>query len=275
MREWKGVQNVSANISTAQRNFTYENAITALKKSSLSAQRGRVFDSAFNSLIRDKESDTILVMGLNGSNADQHLTNAESIKSDHDAPDIANLHMPWGITLDGAPYYSLLQKRLSAILESLQPVLRYLNLEIAEGSVIYTNAYLRCTASQNELAMYVRQKPQLVEDCRQFHWQFTIPTVRPRLIVAFGNSEYDLSAYRFLLDSATKPEYGVIGVSKVHFYRDRHGRVVAKCFQIQCRDEDGRSTRWIPVIAVRHLSRFAFPTLDLENHELKQWINCL
>jgi hypothetical protein len=253
----------------------YENAITALKKSSLSAQRGRVFDSAFNSLIRDKEKHAILVMGLNGSNADQYFTNAESINSDYDAPDIANLHMPWGIAFDGAPYYSLLQKRLSAILESLQPLLRYLSLEIAEEQVIYTNAYLRCTANQNELALYVRQNPQLVEDCRRFHWEFTIPTVHPHLILAFGNSKYNLSAYRFLLDSATKHEYGVIGVSKVRFYRDRSGRTVAKCFQIQVRNEDGRSARWIPVIAVRHLSRFPFPTLDLENHELKQWINCL
>ncbi len=265
---------VNANVSTAQRNFVYENAIIALKKSSLSAQRGRVFDSAFNSLLRDKDKHAILVMGLNGSNADQHFTNAESIKSDYDAPDIANLHMPWGIAFDGAPYFSLLQKRLSAIVESLHPILRYLNLEIAEERVIYTNAYLRCTANQNELAVYVRQNPQLVEDCRRFHWEFTIPTVHPHLILAFGNSEYNLSAYRFLLDSAKKHEYGVIGVSKVLFYRDRSRRVVAKCFQIQVQNEDDRLARWIPVIAVRHLSRFPFPTLELENHELKQWINC-
>ena len=63
---------------------------------------GRPYDSAFELIASPPIRKRLIVMGFNGSSADSHMTNSQSIIQDHSKPFVSNVHLgtqgEWGIT---------------------------------------------------------------------------------------------------------------------------------------------------------------------------------
>ncbi|MEY4762068.1 MAG: hypothetical protein RLZZ200_1924 [Pseudomonadota bacterium] len=185
-----------------KREELFAKAKNALRKHGLSSINGRVFDSSFDSLLNIHRKRTVLVVGLNGSDADKSIENERSVELDFKAPSVANLYAAnWGMSILGNEFESTLQKRLKGIPSDVKELL-FPDLEDVPLAV-YTNAYLACSKDVSQLAdlLGAARTVDISAASRQFFWEFTVPTVCPSLIVAYGNAEECPSAYRMLQDS--------------------------------------------------------------------------
>lgn len=194
---------------------------------------GRPYDSAFEVMASPPSRKRLIVMGFNGSLADSHMTNAKSIITDYSHPHVSNVHLgtlgDWGIT------------HLAKRLQQLPHIFGH-NWE----DVIYTNAVMMCSGNaaslRNEALQLNLTVKEIVKKSMAFFEHVTIPLSEPDIIIAYGNSLQSISAASILL------EY--FGEANTLKYSCAKGYHTTFAFFIKVSD------RRIPVICVRHMSRF-------------------
>lgn len=194
---------------------------------------GRPYDSAFELIASSPIRKRLIVMGFNGSSADSHMTNRQSIIQDHSKPFVSNVHLgtqgEWGI--------SHLAKRLQQI-----PI----SLGYRWEDVVFTNALMMCSNNASALKQEASRHKLTVEKLVKFSTRFfedvTIPLCNPELIVAYSNSLQSLSAANILFKHFGEP--GTL------IYTQQKGYYTTFAFSAVLNDMK------VPVICVRHKSRF-------------------
>lgn len=194
---------------------------------------GRPYDSAFELIASPPTRKRLIVMGFNGSSADSHMTNSQSIMQDHSKPLVSNVHLgtqgEWGITH--------LAKRLQQI-----PI----SLGYRWEDVVFTNALMMCSTNastlKQEASRHKLTVEQLVKYSTRFFESVTIPLCKPELIVAYSNSLQSISAANILLKHFGDPSTLI--------YTQQKGYYTTFAFSAVLNDMK------IPVICVRHMSRF-------------------
>ncbi len=207
--------------------------LEGLSRYSLANLPGRPYDSAFEVMASSPSRKRIIVMGFNGSLADSHMTNSQSIIQDHSAPLVSNVHLgsqgQWGIT------------RLATRLKQIPIQLGY-NWE----DVIYTNAIMMCSLNagslRNEALQFNMSIKDIITNSMLFFENVTLPLSEPEIIIAYSNSLQSISAASILLN-----HFGNTDTLK---YSCPNGYHTTFAFHIEV------SGRRIPVICVRHMSRF-------------------
>lgn len=199
----------------------------------LSDLPGRPYDSAFELLASPPARKRLIIMGLNGSSVDAHMTNYLSVINDYEFPHISNVQSgtegAWGIT------------HLAKRLQQIPAELGY-NWQ----DVVYTNALMMCSvnaASLKNEAFKLNQTPEdLIKNSMGFFENVTLPLCNPDMIIAYSNGLSSLSAASLLLK---------------HFWdkntlKYSHPKGYYTTFAFLAKFK-GRS---IPVICIRHMSRF-------------------
>jgi hypothetical protein len=194
---------------------------------------GRPYDSAFEVIDSPTPRKRLIIMGFNGSSADDEMTNRESIIKDHASPLISNVQLGseggWGI------------KRLATRLQQIPA-----NLGYNWQDVLYTNALMMCSANaaelKKELSKHKITIEQLVKASMSFFEHVTIPLCKPEMIITYGNSLQSLSAAKILLKYFGDPST-LRYVQQTGYYTTFAFSAVIHHIKI-------------PVICVRHMSRF-------------------
>ena len=199
----------------------------------LSDLPGRPYDSAFELLASPPVRKRVIMMGFNGSLADAHITNAQSIEKDFESPTMSNVQNgiegAWGITH--------LAKRLQQI-----PV----GLGYDWQDVVYTNALMMCSQNaasiQKEALKQNLSVEQLVKNSMGFFENVTLPLCKPEVIIAYSNGLTSLSAASLLLK-----HFGEASTLK---YSHPKGYYTTYAFYAKFHSQR------VPVVCVRHMSRF-------------------
>lgn len=194
---------------------------------------GRPYDCAFELLAAPASRKRLIMMGFNGSSADSGMTNKLSVLWDHASPGISNVQLgtlgAWGITH--------LAKRLQQIPEQLG---------YKWEDVVYTNAILMCSSSaaslKGEVTKFNVSVKELIKNSMAYFEQVTIPLCEPDLIIAYSNSLPTISAASILLKNFGDPD--------TLCYAQKGGYHTTFAFSSKL------NGRHIPVICVRHMSRF-------------------
>lgn len=194
---------------------------------------GRPYDSAFEVIASASSRKRLIMMGFNGSSADDEITNTQSIINDHASPLVSNIQRgidgKWGI------------KRLAARLQQIPT-----NLGYNWQDVLYTNALMMCSANAAELKKELSEHKitieQLVKASMRFFEHVTVPLCKPEMIITYGNSLQSLSAAKILLK--------YFGDPSTLRYVQQTGYYTTFAFSAVIHDVQ------IPVICVRHMSRF-------------------
>jgi hypothetical protein len=208
--------------------------LAGLDRYSLSKLPGRPYDCSFELLAAPPERKRLIMVGFNGSSVDQHLTNAESIIGDFNAPSFSNVQAgtegKWGI------------KHLATRLQNIPEQLGF-----SWRDTLYTNALLMCSKDALSLKKDAQESAignldQLIEKSMGFFEEVTVPLCKPELIIAYSNGMNSHSAARLLLKTfgnGDEPEY----ISRNRYYS-------TFCFTARFKQFD------VPVVGIRHMSRF-------------------
>ncbi|QJT83630.1 hypothetical protein [Kosakonia sp. MUSA4] len=212
---------------------TRDYILTGLSRLGLANLPGRPYDCAFELLAAPPSRKRLVMMGFNGSSADACMTNAQSVLRDHAYPLISGVQQgiqgKWGITH--------LAKRLQQIPGSLG---------YSWEDVIYTNALMMCSRNastlREEAQHFNMTVKEIIKSSMAFFEQVTMSLSEPEIIVAYSNSLQTLSAASLLLE-----HFGDASTLKYSHSKGYHTTFafIAKL--------NGRN---IPVICVRHMSRF-------------------
>ncbi|EPB6319200.1 hypothetical protein ACQ3LD_003137 [Cronobacter dublinensis] len=207
--------------------------LMGLSRLGLANLPGRPYDCAFELLAAPPSRKRLVMVGFNGSSADACMTNAQSILQDYHYPLISGVQQgiqgKWGITH--------LAKRLQQIPGSLG---------YHWEDVIYTNALMMCSRNASTLRDEARclgmTVKEIIKSSMIFFEQVTMRLAEPEIIVAYSNSLQTLSAASLLLE-----HFGDVSTLKYSHPKGYHTTFV---FMTKL---NGRN---IPVICVRHMSRF-------------------
>lgn len=214
---------------------TKKTLLDGLERHGLSKLPGRPYDCSFELLAAPPEKKRLIIVGFNGSLADEDFTNAESVLHGYSSPCFSNVQAgtegEWGITH--------LANRLQLVPEQLG--FRWEN-------TVYTNALLMCSKNALSIRQEIQRTPignldSLIEKSMRFFEEVTLPLCKPELIIAYSNGMSSHSAARLLLTTfakGEKPEY----VSKKNSYYSTF------CFTARFKQLD------VPVVGIRHMSRF-------------------
>lgn len=211
----------------------YEVARTALTSLGLAHLNARPYDNAFSVFHSDKAERKFVVVGFNGSDADLDWTNIGAIEHGYNNPHDSNV-------LNGANggwLSTTLPKRLIELPDALG---------FSFSSTIYTNAILLCSKDAKAVKSKAKMVgfesvDELVEKSLDFFKYVTLAQSEPELILCYGNSMTDLSAASVL--------YNRFGDGQIYESNDN---VYYKTFSFLSKIEG----RPIPVVCVRHMSRF-------------------
>lgn len=207
--------------------------LDSLRKFNLAHFPGRPYDNAFELLAAPPARKRLIMMGFNGSFVDAHMTNARSIVQDRAFPFMSNLEKGieghWGIT------------HLAKRLQKIPADLGY-NLQ----DVIYTNALMMCSANAASLKKEANEfqltTQDLIKNSMDFFENVTVALSAPEMIIVHGNSLSSISAAKLLLS-----HFGDIATLR---YSQAKGYHTTFGFLASIKG------RRIPVICVRHMSRF-------------------
>jgi hypothetical protein len=207
-------------------------AIRILEECEISHLKGRVFDNAFSVFDRTLDANPrLMVVGFNGSIADNESTNLNSIKHAQINLDFSNLEE--GIE-KGWNGYRHLARRLSALAELF---------EVDYRDVVYTNAILKCSQDARSIETEIRlQKSKIMENSMKFMEKFTIPTFAPSIIVCHGNAKTEYSTASIL-----KQKLG--GLKTTMLDTSSYGGAYAFVGKA--------GNKSVPILCLRHLSRFS------------------
>ncbi|HCB3607980.1 hypothetical protein EGH56_23550 [Klebsiella aerogenes] len=207
--------------------------LEGLSRFDLADLPGRPYDCAFDLLAATPSRKRLIMMGFNGSLADSCMTNRQSILQDYEHPFISGIQEgiqgKWGIT------------HLAKRLQQIPSCLGY-----SWEDVIYTNALMMCSQNaatlKKEAARHEMTMNEIEANSMAFFEHVTAHLSEPDLIVAYSNSLQSLSAARLLLKH--------FGDATTLKFSQPKGYHTTFAFMANL------NSRNIPVICVRHMSRF-------------------
>jgi len=211
----------------------YKRIHTELNRLGLDNLNSRPYDCAHSVIEQPRINKKLIVVGFNGSDADLVWTNKKAILHGENNPNISNvIH-----GANGGWLSTTLPKRLLDLSEELGFV---------ADSTIYTNAVLLC--SENAHAIKKKAKAvgfcgvnELIEKSLDFFENITVKESMPDLIVAYSNSMNDISAASVLFERFSVTDMSITNHSNYY-----------KTFSFTAEID----SRKIPVVCIRHLSRF-------------------
>ncbi|WP_238483477.1 hypothetical protein [Rahnella perminowiae] len=214
--------------------------LEGLERLDLCDLKGRPYDCSFELLSAPPERKRLIIMGFNGSQADECFTNKQAIIQGFDSPDFSNIKAG----MEGAWGIKHLANRLYNIPEELG---------FRWYETVYTNALLMCSKDANSVKKAALSSPigslnNLIEKSMRFFEEVTLPLCQPELIIAYSNGMNSHSAARLMSDhfgKGCKPQY----VNQSSYYS-------TFSFMARFKLSD------VPVIGIRHMSRFK-PDLQL------------
>ena len=195
----------------------------------------RPYDCAFELLAAPPSRKRLIMVGFNGSLADAIHTNAGAIQAGYEEPAFSNvahgLEGGWG------------PKTLARRLTELPTALRF-----DWRDTIYSNALLLCSQDAASIQKVAEQSAAgsleaLTRKSMEFFKRVTIPLAQPDLIIAYSNGLAGPSAARILWEAfGDGDELDHVDTSS---YRATYGFTA---------NIEGRK---VPVVGIRHMSRFA------------------
>ncbi|WP_447751839.1 hypothetical protein [Pseudomonas nicosulfuronedens] len=230
---------------------TKRRILEGFERSGLSQLASRPYDCAFELLAAPRERKRLMVVGFNGSLADDSYTNESSITGGFESPMFSNVahgkEGGWGKTP--------LAHRLTDLAEGLGFDWR---------DTVYTNALLMCSkdavaAKTVAAATHHRHLDAVIAASMRYFEEVTISLCKPELIVAYSNSLANHSTARILLRA--------FGGDDAPAYEMASGYFTMFSFMASIADQK------IPVVCVRHMSRFKPASLLVRNawqHQLKR-----
>ncbi|MBV4552166.1 hypothetical protein HU742_013535 [Pseudomonas sp. SWRI102] len=208
--------------------------IEALDDLGIGAFPARPFDCAFELLAAPPTRKRLIMVGFNGSLADAIHTNAGAIHAGYEQPAFSNV----AHGLEGGWGPKTLARRLTQLPADLGFDWR---------DTIYTNALLLCSADAASIQKVARQSSAasleaLTRKSMDFFQRVTVALAEPELIIAYSNGLGSPSAARILWEAFGNGE--LLDHIDSSSYRATYG------FTATIND------RKVPVIGVRHMSRF-------------------
>ena len=212
-----------------------EHCVSGARRCNIQGLRTRIFDNSFDVLSAPTKQKRLVVVGLNGSDADREFEAVASLQQAY--KDRSQCNVTQGATLGWNGYFTLAE-RLLAI-----PAVFGFNV----SNTIYTNAILMCSKSASTIKSQVREThlesyEALKVASMQYFAEVTMPLTEAELIVAYSNSRSGISSARVLYDAFG--EEGPVHHVSQHFYWATYS------FRARIRG------RHYPVVCIRHLSRF-------------------
>lgn len=199
----------------------------------------RPFDCAFELLAAPPSRKRLIVIGFNGSLADDIHTNAGAVHAGYEQPEFSNvahgLKGGWGSTP--------LPRRLTELPAKLGFDWR---------DTLYTNALLLCSADAASIQKVARQSSaasleSLTRKSMDFFERVTVSLAEPELIIAYSNGLGSPSAAKILWERFGNGE--ALDHVDSSSYRATYGFTATI------------ASRKIPVVGIRHMSRFV-PSID-------------
>ncbi len=220
-----------------------------LEELGLAELNGRPFDCAHEIFLKEKSQRRLVLIGFNGSDADKHWTNKNSIIDGFDNPKSSNVHHG----ANGAWLSKTLPNRLLQL-----PI----DLDYEVENTIYTNAIMLCSANAATIKQRTKEVglsiDELVNKSLSFFENITISNSNIELIIAYSNSMNDLSAASAI--------YQRFGNSDIYISNQNN---YYKTFSFSALIADKK----IPVVCIRHLSRFKPNIISIRDALSKQLEN--
>lgn len=223
------IKGIAADMETTKKML-----LEGLERYSLTGLPGRPYDCSFELLAAKPTRKRLIMVGFNGSSADEGFTNAEAVINSFNSPCFSNIQAgtegDWGIRH--------LADRLQSVPEQLG---------FRWQDTVYTNALLMCSKNALSLKKSAQKSAignlaRLIESSMGFFEDITVPLCKPELIIAYSNGMNSHSAARLLLTTfggGNEPEY----ISRDRYYS-------TFCFMARFQQCD------VPVVGIRHMSRF-------------------
>lgn len=212
------------------RNFILE-ALNDLEVADLPA---RPFDCAFDLLAAPPSQKRLIMIGFNGSLADIAFTNASAVQTGYEQPSFSNvahgLEGGWGPTT--------LAQRLTQLPHELG---------FDWSNTVYTNALLLCSCDAASIqkaarATSVKSLKTLADKSMDFFERVTMRLAEPDLIIAYSNGLGSPSAAKILWERfASEQPLDHVDSSAYHATYGFTATI---------------GERKVPVIGIRHMSRF-------------------
>lgn len=217
-----------------------------LEELGLAELNGRPFDCAHEIFLKETSQRRLVLVGFNGSDADKHWTNKNSIIHGFNNPKSSNVHHG----ANGAWLSKTLPNKLLKL-----PI----DLGYEVENTIYTNTIMLCSA--DAIAIKQRSKDvglsidELVNKSLNFFENITISNSNVELILAYSNSMNDLSAASAIYQRFGDSDIYVSNQSKYY-----------KTFSFSSLIAEKK----IPVVCIRHLSRFKPDIISIRDALSKQ-----
>ncbi len=226
--------------------------LESLKELGLDSLPARPFDCAFDVVAAPPAEKRLVVVGLNGSMADAEngWTNARAVEEDAQNPTDSELRRGLdGLWTTGnkrgeGPPNSKAPRKFTTLAKRLEQLPGQLGFE--SGATVYTNSLLLCSKGADDIASAAQRSSigsyeALRVRSMKFFEGVTLSISEPELIVAYSNSIGPFSATQIL--------YEAFGRGGLRHY-SRTEKPVTWGFLAQA------AGRRIPVVGIRHLSRF-------------------
>ena len=203
-------------------------AIDILQINDLAEMTGRAFDNAFSVFARkDQIKFRIVIIGFNGSNADNNMTNKEALEKDIKSG-TANIEEAIG---------------WSRLANQLKKIPDLFGLEYHD--IVYTNAILTCSKDAQSLSKSLygthHSNKSIIQSSMNFLCDFTLDVFDPQIIICHGNAEKSLSTANILRERFDGHE--IFSLDETRFGRSYY-------FYGTYKDQK------IPILCLRHLSRY-------------------
>lgn len=194
----------------------------------------RPFDCSFELLAAPPCHKRLIMIGFNGSRADDTFTNASAVQTGYEQPAFSNV--AHGLKGDWGP------KTLARRLTQLPTELGF-----DWNTTLYTNALLLCSADADSLQKTARESSvkslkALTAKSMDFFERATLSIAEPELIIAYSNGLGSPSAAKILWER--------FGNGQPLDHVDRSAYHATYGFTATI------AGRKIPVVGIRHMSRF-------------------
>ena len=220
-------------------------AIELLEQYGLAEVEGRPFDNSFEAFSRSlRLKRNLVVVGFNGSSADEGWTTKATFEIGLKDPCFSNVQLGAEEGWNG-------KKRLAKALIKIPNIfgLRW-------QDTIYTNAILACSKDAADLSKGINLNnstssvSQVINNSMAFFKNFIIREFQPSIIVCHGNGEKTLSTASILHRFLDGDQKIILSEDPRHRAYWFHGNY---------------EERKIPILCLRHMSRFAFNELALRD----------
>lgn len=214
--------------------LTKQFIISHLNRLGLAELNASPYDNAFELLAAPKERKRLIFIGFNGSKFDKKHTNVSSVENAYLSPQHSSLidgkNGEWGKTH--------LPKRLIEVTEELG---------FNVNDTIYTNALLQCSDDAKSIKSAALSTlgslSLLIERSMTFFSDVTMQLSQPELIIAYSNGQNAFSTASILLDRFGDRD-------TLHYEKPASSYYSTYSFIANINEQR------IPVVCIRHLSRF-------------------